>query len=166
MYLRVRDRDAAKQLLSMHLPGLTATSVDWSASGCLRVTLLAVAMARRIADNLAQSLRARTSMSVFMGHERDINIEGRAMAEGRILELALLCAELMTDPTASEAVNWALPGYVREIMAVSHYHALTRGRAPEMVGLFRIHLEFRGLPSYALEHLYEEPPKVKVSCWG
>jgi hypothetical protein len=165
MYLRGRDAEAARQMLSLHLPGLVGVSVDWGACGCLRVTLLAVAVAKRIAENVAIALRARESMSIFMGHERDVDVERRAMTEGRVLELALICAGLMTDPAAEETVQWALPEYTREIREVAQYNKAVRAAAPEMVGLFRIHLEFRGLPDYTLEHLYTEPPKVKVSCW-
>ncbi len=163
-FLRPRDPESARQMLAMHLPDLTRLATDWGACGCLRVVLLAIAVARRIADSVAEKLRGLESMAAFIDHERDVDIVRRTMTEGRVLDLALVCAGLLVDPLAPEGALWALPAHTREIREVRQFSAAITTRAAEVVGQFRIHLEFRGLPTYELDHVHEEVPRVKVRC--
>lgn len=175
-YSSQRDPEALRQMLILQLPTMLRNVQDWTSSGCLNVTLLAVDVARRVAANLATELLKLENFVVLRGHESEFDLQARTVSRHRLLQMALTCAQLLTSPQTDAPRNapmgeesevseqWKLPLNVRRQSPIIAYYHEVQARSQSTVFTFQTLLEYRGLSAYNLEHVHRAAYETPAAC--
>ena len=153
--LRNRDNDSVRELLQLHVHSVNSRCEDWVSSNCMRITIVAVSVAKRIAENLAIALRDLKDSRCLNGYEDQFNIDTREISGARLLTMALYAAELLAGEFLVQSVR-DRPGvkiYLREVA----------NKDPQQIFIFRSLLNPWDVPQYGMSHYSK---KVKAACCG
>ena len=151
-------------MLTLHLDAVSATYRDWCRAGCIEITCCAVAIAHRIAENIAAALRNMYGDYGDLRHcDEEFNLRECRITWSRLFRLSVACATLMTDP-ASHGDPWALPQNVRSRNIVLAYHQKLRSGDPELLHVFTTLLHGQPLPTYEISTHATRRPSGCCAC--
>jgi len=156
------DPEAVEQMLLLHMVQIQNTQTNWIEGGCLMVTLYAVEIAKRVAENIRTVLLNINSDSALRGNLRDIDVATRQVTQHRRLRMAIYAARLMVDPDSEK--NCTLAPEIRRTVVMKDYFRALCASDNKLLWTFQALLGFSGLERHVVQHVYVEPEPTSMCC--